>query len=112
MSENSKGFVSYPEWVENASIVQGLDLLGLRNVAQNISNYCLNGITTISPQVRYLGIRSWIIKMYQMCDLPDHYSTFLEFASKLEGAVAIGTLLNNPQMTGVVGSVRRRMKLD
>ena len=61
-----------PEWIENdISPVGGLDLLGLRNVAQTISNHCLNGITTISPQIRYLCLRSWFIQMYEKCNLPD-----------------------------------------
>ena len=44
--------------------------------------------------------------MYAKCQLPDDYSTFLKFGSKLEGAVAIGTLLNNPNMTGIVGGTK------
>ncbi len=97
--------ISYPEWVnDDAKIVGGLDLLGLRNVAQTISNHCLNGITTISPQVRYLGIRSWFILLYEKCGLPDSYSTFLDFTSKIESAVAIGSILYKPNIVGVVGS--------
>ena len=97
--------ISYPEWVtDDAKIVGGLDLLGLRNVAQTISNHCLNGITTISPQVRYLGIRSWFIHLYEKCGLGDSYSPFLDFCSKIESAVAIGSILYKPNIVGVVGS--------
>ena len=97
--------ISYPEWVtDDAKIVGGLDLLGLRNVAQTISNHCLNGITTISPQVRYLGIRSWFIHLYEKCGLADSYSPFLDFCSKIESAVAIGSILYKPNIVGVVGS--------
>ncbi|MBC8214239.1 MAG: hypothetical protein H8E71_06350 [Candidatus Marinimicrobia bacterium] len=104
---------SIPEWIDNdTQLAGGLDLLGLRNVAQSISNYCLNGITTISPQVRYLGIRSWILLMYARCQLPDDYSTFLKFGARLESAVAIGTLLNNPNMTGVVGGTKASEIID
>jgi len=96
--------ITIPQWVDNeVSIVSGLDLLGLRNIAQAISNYCLNGITTISPQVRYLGIRAWFILMYEKCSLPDSYSSFIDFASKLEASVAIGTILHEPDIKGVVG---------
>tara|TARA_Y100000310_G_scaffold184794_1_gene184919 strand:+ start:787 stop:2424 length:1638 start_codon:yes stop_codon:yes gene_type:complete len=99
--------ISIPQWVENETVeAGGLDLLGLRNVAQSIGDYCLNGITTISPQIRYLAIRSWIIQMYAECKLPDDYSTFLKFGSKLEAAVAIGILLNKPSITGVIGSTK------
>jgi len=98
---------SIPEWAENeAQEADGLDLLGLRNVAQTISNYCLNGITTISPQIRYLGIRSWILQIYANCNFPDHYSAFLKFGSKLEAAVAIGILLNESSVAGVIGSTK------
>ena len=99
--------ISIPEWAENEAIeAGGFDLLGLRNVAQSIGNYCLNGITTISPQIRYLAIRSWIIQMYADCKLPDHYSTFLKFGSKLEAAVAIGILLNKSSVNGVIGRTK------
>ena len=97
--------ISFPEWaIDDAKIFDGLDLLGLRNVAQTISNHCLNGITTISPQVRYLGIRSWFIHLYEKCGLADSYSPFLDFCSKIESAVAIGSILYKPNIVGVVGS--------
>ena len=67
--------ISLPKWaIDETNTAGGLDLLGLRNVAQTISNHCLNGITTISPQVRYLGIRSWFIQIYEKCGLADSYS--------------------------------------
>ena len=44
--------------------------------------------------------------MYAECKLPDDYSTFLKFGSKLEAAVAIGILLNKPSITGVIGSTK------
>jgi len=97
--------ISLPKWaIDETNRVVGLDLLGLRNVAQTISNHCLNGITTISPQVRYICIRSWFIHIYEKCGLADNYSTFLDFISKIESAVAIGSILYKPNIVGVVGS--------
>tara|TARA_Y100001970_G_C14209403_1_gene846018 strand:+ start:89 stop:1735 length:1647 start_codon:yes stop_codon:yes gene_type:complete len=105
--------ISLPKWaIDETNVVGGLDLLGLRNAAQTISNHCLNGITTISPEIRYLGIRSWFIKMYEKCGLPDNYSPFLDFSSKLEGAVAIGTILNKPNILGVVGGTLAKEIID
>ena len=101
---DGKENISIPSWaIDETKLTGGLDLLGLRNVAQTISNHCLNGITTISPQIRYLAIRSWFLHIYEKCGLPDSYSPFLEFVSKIEASVAIGTILNKPNIVGVVG---------
>ena len=105
--------ISLPKWaIDETNTAGGLDLLGLRNVAQTISNHCLNGITTISPQVRYLGIRSWFIQIYEKCGLADSYSPFLDFTSKIESTVAIGTILYKPNIVGVVGSTLAKEIID
>ena len=90
-----------PIWPDAESqATRGQDLLGLRNVAQTIGNDCLNGITTISPMVRNLSLRSWYIKMFKEYGLEQGFN---EFTDNLERTVAIGTVLHKPNINGVVG---------
>lgn len=84
--------------------VNGLDLLGLRAVAQNISNHLLNGITTIAPTVRYISLRAWIAKKYADAHMPDSWKEFRQFAGVIEAAVAMGNLLVDKSQKGLVGS--------
>ncbi|MBK7708766.1 MAG: hypothetical protein IPJ30_24195 [Acidobacteria bacterium] len=85
---------SIPDWVEHGEkTTRGLDLVGLRNPVQNIVVELLNGVTTITPSVRYLSIRAMTARAYVKAQLPDNSTLFREFSAKLEAAVAIGNLL-------------------
>lgn len=93
-----------PGWVTaGADLVSGLDLLGLRVPVQAIGNTLLTGITTISPTVRYVGLRSWIAHRYAEARLPDSWASFREFAGRVEAAIAIGNLLVERHTGGLVG---------
>ena len=50
--------------VSEAKENRGLDLLGLRAPAEAIANRLLNGVTTVTPAIRYLSLRSWLILRY------------------------------------------------
>lgn len=55
-----------PTWVDLFRDPQpGLDLTGLRAVAQVISGELLDGISTVTPSVRYLSLRAWIVNAYR-----------------------------------------------
>lgn len=98
---------SIPDWVEHGEkTTRGLDLVGLRNPVQNIVVELLNGVTTITPSVRYLSIRAMTARAYVKAQLPDNSTLFREFSAKLEAAVAIGNLLVDPRITGVLGSTK------
>ena len=86
-----------------AEVKNGLDLLGLRLTAQTIGNSLLSGVTTISPTVRYLSIRAWVIRTFELSGLPASYKTLEDYAASIESAVVLGNLLVNPQMSGLVG---------
>ena len=43
---------------------QGLDVLGIRALDQNIEASLTNGITTISIRARYISILAWAIGQY------------------------------------------------
>ncbi len=91
-----------PSWVESeAKITSGLDLLGLRNAVQTIGLRVLNGITTISPTVRYLSLHAWIARRYAEARLPDSWSSFREFGGRIEAAVAIGNLIVDSETTAL-----------
>lgn len=95
-----------PDWVLAKEPTEGLDLLGLRLPVQYIGNILLSGITTISPTVRYLSIRAWMIHEYAQLRLPDRLSELRKFAARMEAALVIGNLLNDPQVVGLIGSTR------
>jgi hypothetical protein len=94
-----------PSWIETgAKITSGLDLLGLRNSVQTIGLRVLNGVTTISPTVRYISLHAWIARRYAEARLPGSWGSFREFAGRIEAGVAIGNLMVDRETTGLVGS--------
>jgi hypothetical protein len=96
-----------PQWVDDgASFGEGLDLLGLRQPVQRIGGKLLDGITSITPKLRYLSIRTWLLHEYISTEppRPDSHGQFVDFASRVEAAIAIGNLLVHPNTTNVVGA--------
>ena len=77
--------------VTDANPTSGLDLLGLRVPAETVANSLLDGITTITPTIRYLGIRAWIIYRYQQLEGLDDRNEFMDFAHKVESALVLGS---------------------
>ena len=54
-----------PDWISfEAEKTEGLDLLGLRAPVQRIGNQLFNGVTTVTPKVRYLSVLVWIVWRY------------------------------------------------
>lgn len=101
-----------PEWViDSSKPARGVDLLGLRIQAQRVSNDLLNGITTISPRIRYLSFRAWVIFKYFSLNLPDEWKSFIEFDSRMEAAFVIGNLQVNPNETQLAGNDKAGEKI-
>ena len=87
-----------PEWVWfEGSKTQGLDLLGLRAPVQAISNHLLNGLTSVTPKLRYLSVLSWGAWRYAEGRLPDRWSEFREFAAAQEAAIVMANLNSRPR---------------
>jgi len=102
-----------PEWVTSeASLVNGLDLLGLRIPVERIGQGLLGAVTTISPTIRYISLRAWISRRYAVARLPNSWKAFREFAGRVEAAVAIGNLLVDERTTGLVGPDEGRVKIQ
>lgn len=94
-----------PSWIEKeAQDITGLDLLGLRAPVNAIGNILIDGVTTISPMVRYVSLRAWITHIYGQLALPDSSRDFIEFATRVESAVVIGNLIHNSNTSGLIGS--------
>lgn len=98
-----------PSWVDSGSKpARGLDLLGLRLPVQTIGNKLLNGVTTITPLVRYLSFRTWISYCYAQSRSPNDSRPFLDYASRVEAAIAYGNLLHNLDKIGILGATEGR----
>ena len=98
-----------PTWVDSdAELIQGLDLLGLRLPVQVLGNTLLDGVTTITPSVRYLSILCWTINVYGQAKQLDSWRDFREFAARVEAAVALGNMLVDYSVVGVIGSTEAR----
>jgi len=93
-----------PAWVDlGATPNRGLDLTGLRLAVQSIGNDLLDGITTISPAVRYVSFYAWTVFSYLNAKGPDSWPAFRRFAEQIETAVALANVLCKATVTGLVG---------
>lgn len=103
-----------PTWIDfSPDSVRGQDLLGLRLPVQSIGLSLLNGVTTISPKVRYLSFRTFIADAYRTAPgpPPDSHDAFLAFARQAEAAFALGNALVDPDVTNVTGIDKARQLL-
>lgn len=85
---------------------RGLDLLGLRMLGEDVASRLLNGVTTVTPNMRYLAFRSWIVHRY-MTSTPKPDSTeFDNFAKRVEAAVVMSQLIQDRSISGLIGSTK------
>lgn len=82
--------------------------MGLRLPVQTIGNKLLNGVTTITPLVRYLSFRTWIAYSYAQSRAPNDPKHFREYALRVEAAIAYGNLLHDLDRVGILGSTEGR----
>lgn len=93
-----------PEWVSNGSEpIRGLDLLGLRLPVQDIGVRLLDGITSITPTVRYLSFYAWIADQYRQSGLPNRWADFRRFGAAQEAAIVMANLTHVRTLTGLIG---------
>lgn len=94
-----------PDWISSGAVITGgLDLLGLRLPAQFIGGTLLDGVTTVTPSVRYLALRAWLIHRYGQTGGADSWQTFTDFAARIESALVLGNLIQDPSISGLIGS--------
>ncbi len=104
-----------PEYVElDVRLTRGVDLLGLRYCAQVIGESLLNGITTITPLIRYLSFRTWLIDCYirAVPPPPDRWRTFVEYAQRAEAVFALANLVQDRSTRSLVGSEEALRRLN
>jgi hypothetical protein len=105
--------IETPEWVESGSqLTGGLDLLGLRVPVQTIGGALLDGVTTVSPSVRYIGIRAWLIYRYGESRRPDSWQAFTDFSGYAESALVLGNLSKDRTIYGLIGADEALIRLD
>jgi hypothetical protein len=93
-----------PDWVSyNADETGGLDLLGLRAPVQFIGNGLFDGVTTITPKLRYMSVIAWIIWRYAEARLPEKRSSFFEFAAAQECAFVMANRISGRTVNNLVG---------
>lgn len=93
-----------PELVITTAVPSsGMDLLGLRSPAESVAYSMLNGITTVTPNVRYLSIRAWVIFRYAELKALDDHKEFMAFAHKVECSLVLGNLLNDHSTPYLIG---------
>lgn len=105
--------IEAPEWVDSGSeLTGGLDLLGLRNPVQTIGGTLLDGVTTVSPSIRYIGFRAWLIHRYAESRRPDSWRAFTDFAGYAESALVLGNLSRERSIYGLIGADEGVVRLD
>lgn len=94
-----------PSWVSSGAVVTGgLDLLGLRLPVQFIGGTLLDGITTVTPAVRYMAFRAWLIHQYGQSGRPDNWQEFTNFSARIESALVLGNLLQDRSIRNLIGA--------
>src|ERR1035441_4161248 len=89
--------------VSEAADVSGLDLLGLRAPAEAVANSLMNGVTTVTPALRYFSLRCWLIHRYLDLGGLKSWPAFSAFAAKAEAAIAYASQLVEDHTSGVFG---------
>jgi len=82
--------------------------LGLRLPVQTIGNQLLNGVTTVTPLVRYLSFRTWTAYCYIKSRSANDPKRLSDYASRVEAAIAYGNLLRDMEKTGILGADEAR----
>src|SRR5690606_19344669 len=102
-----------PTWVSSGTVITGgLDLLGLRLPVQFIGGTLLDGVTTVTPSVRYLAFRAWLIRRYGQSGQPDRWQDFTNFAARIESALVLGNLTQDRSIGGPIGTDQALARLD
>jgi hypothetical protein len=93
-------------------LTDGLDLLGLRLPVQTIGGSLLDGVTTVTPSIRYLGFRAWLIYRYGESHFPDSWQAFTDFSAYAECALVLGNLAQERSLNGLIGADDALIRLD
>lgn len=102
-----------PDWINSGAVITGgLDLLGLRLPVQFIGGTLLDGVTTVTPSIRYLSFRAWLIHCYGQSGKADQWQAFTDFAARIESALVLGNLTQDRSISGLIGADQAQARLD
>src|SRR5258708_3273935 len=105
--------VPAPDWVSfEADETGGLDLLGLRAPVQVLGNALFDGVTTVTPRLRYMSVISWIVWRYAQARLPEERSSFFDFAAAQESAFVMANRSTSRSIIQLVGAEGADKELD
>jgi hypothetical protein len=82
-------------------------LLGLRAPVQQIGNQRFDGVTTVTPKLRYLSVLTWIIWRYSQARLPDAWGPFERFIEAQEAMIVLANRLKSRDIGNLVGVTSR-----
>lgn len=99
--------------------IQGVDLLGVRHVDQELERVRVAGVTTLSGRARYLSLLSWTIAEYYHRVLRAgggssafDWHAFGQVVGRLEFITLAATMLGGADDSAVLGKINLRTKLE
>jgi len=79
---------------------------------QRIGNQLFDGVTTVTPKVRYLSVLAWIVWRYSEARLPNSWKSFISFAEAQEAMVVMANRLKSRSIRNLVGVTKADKLLD
>lgn len=99
--------------------IQGVDLLGLRHVDQDLERVRVAGVTTLSGRARYLSLLSWTTAEHYHRALRAgggnstfDWQAYGKVIGRLEFITLAATMLGGANDSAVLGKINLRAKLD
>lgn len=78
--------------------------MGLRNTANRIGYVAMNGLTSVTPRIRYLSFREWMLAAWWEARGEDRRKAFYDFAQRAEAAIVLANLRAGVTVNGLIGS--------
>lgn len=101
-----------PTWLsENDALSAGQDFMALRNPANRIGYVAMNGLTSVTPRVRYLSFREWMLATWWRMRGEDRRGAFTDFAQRVEAAIVLANLRAGVSIGGLIGSEKGGTRL-
>lgn len=101
-----------PVWVSGDDKMSGgQDFMGLRNPGNRIGYVAMNGLTSVTPRVRYLALREWMLATWWRARGEDARGAFTAFAQGVEAAIVMANLRAGVTEGGLIGSTKGRARL-
>ena len=84
----------------------------MRLPVQFIGGTLLDGVTTVTPSVRYLAFRAWLVHRYGQTGQSDDWQTYTDFAARIESALVLGNLTQDRTISGLIGADQALVRLE